>query len=102
MSRIAASACIALALAACATISPRVRIENRFVEFGLSKQRAHCLAEELDDRLNRGDLADVADFIGSLNAATSAGQALDALLSIDNPRAAAAIARASVACAFGG
>lgn len=100
MPRFAATACILLMLAACATISPRVRIENRLVQFGLSHQRAACMADELDERLDRGDLAAVADFVGNLNDATSAGEALDALLAIDNPRAAAAIARASIACAF--
>lgn len=89
-----------LLLAACATISPRVRIEKRLVELGLSEQRSKCLASELDDRLDRSDLEDVADFVGELNAASTAGETLDALLSIDNPRAATAIARAGIACAF--
>lgn len=100
MPRFALIACLGLALFACATLSPRVRIENRLEQFGLSQQRAACMADELDGRLDRSDLADVADFVGNLNHATSAGGALDALLAIDNPRAAAAIARASIACAF--
>jgi len=91
----------ALLIVSCATISPRHRIENRFIEFGLSPERAGCLASELDDRLDRNDLNAVADFVGNLNAASSPGSALDALLSIDNSRAAAAIARAGIACAFG-
>lgn len=90
----------ALALAACATLSPRVRIENRFVELGLSQNRANCMASELDDRLGREDMKAVADFVGELNAAGSAGGVLDALLGIDNASAAAAIAAAGVACAF--
>lgn len=90
----------ALALASCAAVSPRKRIENRFVEFGLSDDKAECMGNELDDRLSRGDLKDVADFIGNINAASSPGEGLDALLSIDNASAAAAIARASIACAF--
>lgn len=90
----------ALSLASCATISPRTRIENRLVEFGLPEQKAACMGNELDDRLGRRDMQDVADFIGNINAASSPGEGLDALLSIDNARAAGAIARASVACAF--
>ena len=93
-------ASIMLALSACATVSPRQRIENRFVEFGLSENKADCMGDELDERLDRNDLKDVADFIGGLNAAGSAGEILDALLSIDNAPAAAAIAAAGVACAF--
>ncbi len=90
-----------LFVAACATASPRAQIADRFVEFGVSQERADCLASELDERLERDDLNDVADYIGGLNEATSAGEALDALLRIGNPRAAAAIARASLACALG-
>lgn len=88
------------AASACATISPRVRIENRLQEFGVSESRSECLASELDERLDRSDLEAVAEFVGELNEATSAGETLDALLSIDNPRAASAIARAGLACAF--
>lgn len=89
-----------LMLASCASLSPRNRIEDRFFELGLSRERAECLAYELDERLDRSDLNDVADFLTDLNDAGSAGGALDALLAIDNPRIAASIARASVACAF--
>ena len=90
-----------LTLAACATLSPRLRIENRLQELGISENRAECLSSELDERLDRSDLEAVADFVGDLNAATSAGETLDALLGIDNPRAASAIARAGLSCAFG-
>ncbi len=89
-----------LTFAACATLSPRVRIENRFVELGLSENKAECMAHELDDRLDRDDMAAVADFVGDLNAAGSAGAVLDAMLGIDNARAAGAIGAAGVACAF--
>ena len=100
MMRIALAGCVIMAAAACATLSPRGKIEQRFVEFGVSKERAKCLASELDERLDRSDLESVADYIGGLNEATTAGGALDALLRIDNPRAAAEIARAGVACAL--
>lgn len=102
MSRFAAFFCIFLMISACAAMSPRARIKDRFVEFGVSENRASCLAKELDDRLDRDDLADVADFIGSLNEATSAGGALDALLGIDNASAAAAIVPSGIACTFSG
>lgn len=88
------------AASACATLSPRSEIESRFIEFGLSPQRAECLARELDEDLDRSDLRDVADFVQGLNEATSPGGALDALLRIDNPRIAAAIGTAGVSCAF--
>lgn len=87
-------------VAACATLSPRSAIENRFVELGVSPSRAECLADDLDERLDRDELGNVADFLENLNEAGSAGGALDALLAIDDPNIAAAIARASVSCAF--
>jgi len=90
----------AFALAACATTGSRSTIAKRFEDFGLSSARANCLAAELDEDLDRSEMADVANFIGGLNEATSAGQALDALLDIDNPQIATAIAGASIACAF--
>jgi len=109
MRNIVVTAGMMLLVAACATLSPRIRIENRLQELGMSENRAECLASELDERLDRlderldrGDLESVAEFVGELNAASSAGETLDALLSIDNPRAASAIARAGVSCAFGG
>ncbi len=91
-----------LLVSACATVSPRAELEDRFVEFGLSEERAACLADELDERLDRDDLADVSDYIAGLNDVDSAGAALDALLRIENPRAVSAIGGASLACAFGG
>lgn len=89
-----------LLLAACATLSPAARVEKQLVGLGVSKERADCLADELDDHLGRGDLKDVADFLDGLNRAQTPGRTLDALLSIDNPRAAGAVASAAVACAF--
>ena len=102
MKHLAALIGVILLTASCATVSPRVRIENRLVELGLSPDRADCLSSELDERLGRSDLASIAEFVGNLNDAGSPGETLDALMSIDNPRAASAIARAGLACAFGG
>ena len=97
-SRLAAGiACICLT--ACVA-SPKSQIEERFVAFGLSAERAGCLATELDDRLENNDLQAVADFVDGLSAADSPGATLDTLLSIDNPRAASAVARAGLSCAF--
>ncbi|MBT8472757.1 MAG: hypothetical protein HKP25_01015 [Marinicaulis sp.] len=90
-----------LFIAACATGGSRGKVENGLIDFGLSEERAECIANELDDRLDRSDMADVAYFLEGINDASSAGGALDALLEIDNPRAATAIGRAGLACAFG-
>lgn len=87
--------------AACATISTRSRIESELQSLGLSESRAECLAHDLDDNLDRDDLNAVANFLRDLNRSGSPDDALEALLSIDNPRAAAAIARSGVTCALG-
>jgi len=95
------AAALVVAAGACATISPASRIEKQLVSLGVSEARADCLADELDERLGRGDLKDIADFLEELNRAQTPGGALDALLAIENPRAARAIASAGVTCAFG-
>lgn len=99
--RLFAAACLCAA-AACATMSPAARVKSQLVALGVSEPRAECLAGELKDRLDKSDLDDVANFLEDLNRAQTPGNTLDALLKIDNPRAAAAIASAGLACAFGG
>lgn len=94
-------AAMMLASAACVTMSPASRIEKQLKSLGVADARAECLSEELDRNLDSRDLKDVADFLEGLNRAQGPGQALDALLRIDNPRAAAAIASAGIVCAFG-
>lgn len=86
--------------AACATISPVSRIEAQLIDLGVSNARAECLAETLDEELERDDLNAVANFLEGLNRVETPGEALNALLSIDNPRAAAAVAASGIACAF--
>lgn len=90
------------AASACATITPASRVKSQLISLGVSEPRAECLTGELKGRLERSDLNDVANFLEELNRAQTPGSALDALLKIDNPRAAAAVASAGVACAFGG
>ncbi len=87
-------------VAACATVSPHARVEKRFIDFGVSEERARCLADELDQRLDREDLAAVADYVEGLNNVDTAREALEALLRIENPRAVVAIGPAGIACAF--
>ena len=79
---------------------PRAQVEERFVDFGLSQERASCLAEELDERLERDDLMAIADYVAGLNEVETAREALNALSRIENPTALAAIGPAGLACAF--
>lgn len=86
-------------LSACVT-GARGGLKSELVRLGLSKDRATCLAKEMDDRLDGSDLRDVSNFLDGINESQSPGNVLDTLLTIDNPRAAAAFARAGIACAF--
>jgi len=102
MFRTTAALAAAFLMTACASLSPRAALVENFIDFGLSRDRSVCLADELSDRLDRDDLVDIADYVGGLNVAESPGDALEALVRIENPRAAAAVARAGILCAFGG
>ncbi len=90
---------LCVAISACVT-GPRGGIQSDLVRLGLSKDRASCLAKEMDDRLDRDDMRDVSDFLSGLRKSESAGNILDTFLTIDNPRATAAFARAGISCAF--
>ncbi|MEL7489232.1 MAG: hypothetical protein AAGJ73_00820 [Pseudomonadota bacterium] len=85
---------------ACATAGPRGRIEQRLVKVGVDASTAGCLASEMADKLDRRELNAVADFLDGLDRSDTPGQALDALLSIDDPSAAAGVARAGISCAL--
>jgi hypothetical protein len=91
---------VILLAAACATLSPQSRIENRFVDLGISQDRAQCLGAEIGERLDRREMGIVADYLEGLDRADSARELLEALADIDDSRAATAIARAGIACAF--
>ncbi|MBB5517382.1 hypothetical protein [Amphiplicatus metriothermophilus] len=99
--RVIAAAAFA-GLAACATLSAQSRIENRLMDLGLSESRAECLAGELADTLDRRDLKDVADFLDRLDRADTPRGVVETLRRIDNPRAAATVAAAAIACALSG
>ncbi|MEO1151437.1 MAG: hypothetical protein AAFW83_10685 [Pseudomonadota bacterium] len=88
-----------LALGGCAT-GAKSSIASNLTRLGLSQDRSKCVAREMNDRLDRSDLQDVARFLDDVTDSRSPGNVLDTLLTIDNPRAAAAFARAGIACAF--
>lgn len=88
--------------AACATISPASRIQSRLMELGVPRSHAGCLADELDDRLDRSELSDVARFLDRVSRADSGDDVVGQLRRIDNPRVAAMVAASAIACALGG
>jgi len=89
----------AFALIGCVS-SPRSEIVAGLQSVGLSKERASCIGKEMSNRLDNKDLQDVSRFMRDLNKSSSPGNVLDTLLTIDNPRAATALTRAGIACAF--
>jgi hypothetical protein len=98
LERVGLAAFIFLAIAACATLSPRSRIESELIKLGLGEGGAGCLAEKLSENLSRGELSEVANFLEDLNRAGRRG--FDQMLRFDNPRIAAEIAGAGVTCAL--
>lgn len=88
-------------LASCATSGPE-RLEQQLIAIGLPSERASCLTNELDDRLNRREINELSSFLDGVNRASTPGETLDALLSIDDPNTSKAVASAGIACAFQG
>lgn len=97
---VCAFAFLASSLASCATAA-KVTLNDRFRDIGLSPAMADCMVDELDERLDDRDLRDLADYTTTIARADSALEAVDRLLSIDNPRAVAAIGRSAFACVSG-
>jgi hypothetical protein len=96
---VSAAFCLAF-LASCATAA-KVTLNDRFKSIGLSAEMADCMVDDLDERLSDEDLRDLARYTAGLSRADSPGQAVDALLKFDNPRAVAAIGRAAFSCVTG-
>ncbi len=90
----------AAVLAACATSTDT--IEKRLVNLGLERDRAACMAGDLDDRLNDRQLSELAGFATNLDRADTAVEAIGALKAVEDPLIARAVVASSVACAFSG
>jgi hypothetical protein len=86
-----------LSLAACATAA-RATIENRLVSLGLSQARASCMASELDERLDDGELTELARHTFSLSRADDPAEVVEALGGIDDFTIARAVASSGIAC----
>lgn len=87
-------------LASCATTA-KMSLNDRFKSIGLSPEMADCMVDDLNDRLSNDDLRDLAGYASTLSRADTPGQAVDALLNFDNPRAVAAIGKAAFSCVTG-
>lgn len=91
-----------LALTASCATSGAGRLEQQLISIGLSPDRAGCLTNELQERLDRREINEISSFLDGVNRASTPGETLDALLSIDDPNSSKAIASAGISCAFQG
>ncbi|MEM9233379.1 MAG: hypothetical protein AAGA69_03975 [Pseudomonadota bacterium] len=86
-----------LAVAACATVS-KLTIEDRLRDLGFSRAQASCVADELDERLDDGQLSRVARTLDDLTDADGPRNVIDAVGRINDPEIAAASGRAGLSC----
>ena len=100
MRRIMSAALVALMLAGCVTAA-RYTLQDRFRAIGIPDGTADCMVDELDDRLSNEDLQDLAKYTVRLSRADTTMAAIRSLMTIDNPRAVAAVGASGVACVTG-
>lgn len=93
------AALLSSSLAGCATVATAT-IENRLVNLGLSEQRAGCMADELDARLDDEDMTRLARHAVTLSRSDSPGEVVDALAGIDDFGIARAVIASGTACLF--
>ena len=88
-----------LIISGCATIA-KYSIKDDLIEIGIPANKAGCMADQLEERLDDDDLQDLARYMDGLSRAGTPGEALDALLKVDNPQAAGAITASGISCVF--
>jgi hypothetical protein len=88
-----------LASAACATID-KATIADRLEKFGLSRDRAVCMSNELDDRLDDKQLGQFARFVSRLEQADTVLEARRSLRQVEDPKIARAVTGSFFSCAI--
>ena len=86
-------------LSGCATVATAT-IENRLVDLGLSEQRAGCMADELDARLDDEDMTRLARHAVTLSRSDTPGEVVDALAGVDDFGITRAVIASGTACLF--
>ena len=105
MSRLPALASItlALALSACATLSPEARVRSKLVEAGLRPPVAACMAERMVDRLSLAQLKRLQS-LGGLAKHDVRGISVDELVhrlrALDDPEIVSVVLRAGIGCSI--
>ncbi len=99
----AALALPALALSACATVSPEAKVRASLMDAGLSPRMAGCMAERMVDRLSIGQLKSLKS-LSSLPGADYREMTVDRLLyklrALEDPEVFSVTSRAALACAI--
>lgn len=86
-------------LAACAS-SAKGRVEGGLKRLGMPDRSAHCMADELDDRLSRQDMKTLARLLEEAGTGKEARPAriLDFMGDLDDPDITEAAARSGIRC----
>jgi len=96
---------LALALGACATVSPEAKVRANLMDAGLSPRMAGCMAERMVDRLSISQLRRLKSF-ASVRKVDYRDATIDELLhklrALDDPEIFSVTSRAALSCAIAG
>jgi hypothetical protein len=93
----------ALALSACASLSPRERVHDELLRAGIKPRMASCLADRLSDRLSVSELRQLgraAKLPRKDVGAMSIGELADRLRAIGDPHIVSVVTSAGIGCAI--
>jgi hypothetical protein len=103
MTRIAPALILALALAGCASVSPRARVHSELMSAGMSNRMASCLADRLVDRLSVAELHQLgraAKLPRKNVGAMSLNELADRLSAVGDPHIIGVVTSAGLGCAI--
>lgn len=93
------AATAAIVITGCSTVA-KYSLQNDLARIGFSENMAECMADQLQDRLDGGDLQELAWHVSRLSRASGSSSALSALKQINNPRVIAAATASGLSCAL--
>ena len=89
----------AVTITGCATVA-QARIEDNLRDIGIPEGKADCMGDQLRERLDTDQLQALADHLATLNRSDSAGEALDAVIEVDDAGIVGAVTASAISCAF--
>ncbi len=94
---------LALILAACATLSPEMRVRTKLIEAGVKPKVAACMAERMVDRLSLAQLKRL-QALGGLGKRAPGSMSIDEIVSrlraLKDPEIMSVVLRAGIACSI--